>query len=88
MAINKLSSLPNQLPTVSQAREFLECVSHIRLISWILLGSMQHSCMMQNTAKFHLTQPIPLEANGHIAEHIQVNHNVNHINENFLELPH
>lgn len=33
---------------------------------------IQHSCMMQNTAKFHLTQPIPLEANGHIAEHIQV----------------
>ena len=57
---------------MSQAREFLECVSHIRLISWILLGSMQHSCMMQNTVKFHLTQPIPLEANGHIAEHIQV----------------
>lgn len=60
------------LPTVTQPKEFLECVSHIRLISWILLGSMQHSCMMQNTVKFHLTQPIPLEANGHIAEHIQV----------------
>ena len=60
------------LPSVSQAREFLECVSRIRLISWILLGSMQNSCMMQNTAKFHLTQPIPLEANGHLAEHIQV----------------
>lgn len=27
---------------------------------------------MKNTSKFHLTQPIPLEANGHIAENIQV----------------
>jgi len=74
-AVTKYLPWLYSLPTVSQAnsREFLECVSHIRLLSWILLGSMQHTVVMKNyPSKFHLTQPIPLEANGHIAENIQI----------------
>lgn len=71
-AVTKYLPWLYSLPSVSVAKEFLDCVSHIRLLSWLLLGSMQHSCMMKNTSKFHLTQPIPLEANGHIAENIQV----------------
>ena len=26
-------------------KEFLECVSHIRLLSWLLLGAMSHTMM-------------------------------------------
>lgn len=53
-------------------KEFLDCVAHIRILSWILLGSLQHSALLQHNSRFSLSQPIPLEANGHIAEHIQV----------------
>ena len=52
-------------------KEFIDCVAHIRCLSWILLGSLQHSALLHNNATF-LSQPIPLEANTHIAEHIQV----------------
>ena len=73
-AVTKYLPWLYSLPSVQQgAKEFLDCVSHVRLLSWLLLGSLQHSCLMQHTPHFHLTQPIPLEANGHIAEHIQVN---------------
>ncbi|RWS14223.1 protein unc-79-like protein [Dinothrombium tinctorium] len=61
------------LPSVQQGpKEFLDCVAHIRLLSWILLGSLQHSAVLQTHSSYSLSQPIPLEANGHIAEHIQV----------------
>ena len=65
------------LPSVQQGpKEFLDCVAHIRVLSWILLGALQHSALMAAlpVATDHVTncQPIPLEANGHIAEHIQV----------------
>ncbi|RWS30132.1 protein unc-79-like protein [Leptotrombidium deliense] len=61
------------LPSVQQgAKEFLDCVAHIRLLSWILLGSLQHSAVLHTHSSYTLSQPIPLEANGHIAEHIQV----------------
>uniref|UniRef100_T1KYI8 Uncharacterized protein n=1 Tax=Tetranychus urticae TaxID=32264 RepID=T1KYI8_TETUR len=61
------------LPSVQQGpKEFLDCVAHIRILSWILLGSLQHSALMQHHPSYSLSQPIPLEANGHIAEHIQV----------------
>ncbi|XP_074599916.1 UNC-79 domain-containing protein isoform X2 [Brevipalpus obovatus] len=61
------------LPSVQQGpKEFLDCVAHIRILSWILLGSLQHSALLQHNSRFSLSQPIPLEANGHIAEHIQV----------------
>ncbi|KAF8766719.1 Protein unc-79 like protein [Argiope bruennichi] len=50
-------------------KEFIDCVSHIRLLSWLLLGALIHSALMQTPS---VCQPIPLEANSHIAEHIQV----------------
>lgn len=52
-------------------KEFIDCVAHIRLLSWLLLGALMHSALLQNVASF-LCQPVPMEANGHIAEHIQV----------------
>ncbi|XP_035227755.1 protein unc-79 homolog isoform X3 [Stegodyphus dumicola] len=58
-------------PTTLQQgpKDFIDCVSHIRLLSWLLLGALIHSALMQTPSA---CQPIPLEANGHIAEHIQV----------------
>lgn len=47
-------------------------MAHIRLLSWLLLGSLQHSALLHTTSNYCISQPIPLEANGHIAEHIQV----------------
>ena len=51
-------------------REFLDCVAHIRLLSWMLLGAVNH------TLKFGYSDsvacmPIPLEASCHIADHVQ-----------------
>ncbi|OQR74278.1 protein unc-79-like [Tropilaelaps mercedesae] len=55
-------------------KEFTECVAHIRLLSWILVGALTHSALLggQHSHSTITCQPIPLEANGHIAEHIQV----------------
>uniref|UniRef100_A0ABD2WD08 Secreted protein n=1 Tax=Trichogramma kaykai TaxID=54128 RepID=A0ABD2WD08_9HYME len=56
----------------------MECVSHIRLLSWILLGSLAHIVTTSNNiffAKSHGTpsinyQSIPQEASCYIADHI------------------
>lgn len=63
------------LPSLQQGpKEFLECISHVRLLSWLLLGSLQHSALMKvhpNQSVCVASQPIPLEASTHIAEHVQ-----------------
>ncbi|XP_034946562.1 protein unc-79 homolog isoform X2 [Chelonus insularis] len=72
-----LSSAPSMLP--QGAREYVECIGHIRLLSWILLGSLTHSAMNLgvNAAHTHappvpVAQPIPQEVSCHVADHIQV----------------
>ena len=52
-------------------KEFLDCVSHIRLLSWLLLGAMSHT-MITAAKDGAPCQPIPLEASCHIADHIEV----------------
>jgi hypothetical protein len=52
-------------------REFLDCVAHIRLLSWLLLGSVNHTLRF-GVNESVISQPIPLEASCHIADHIQV----------------
>merc|ERR1719322_1416068 len=52
-------------------REFLDCVAHIRLMSWLLLGAVNHALKFEKTETI-ACQPIPLEASCHIADHIQV----------------
>ena len=61
---------PNTI-TTQGPKEFLECVSHIRLLSWLLLGAMSHT-MMVVPKDGAACQPIPLEASCHIADHIEV----------------
>lgn len=53
-------------------KEFIECIGHIRLLSWLLLGSLTHTAMQGNGTGQTLSQPIPNEASCQIADHIQV----------------
>lgn len=62
--ISNTSFLPNR------PKEFIECVSHIRLLSWLLLGSLTHNAVCPN-ASFPCL-PIPLDAGSHIADHLIV----------------
>ncbi|CAD5115352.1 DgyrCDS4332 [Dimorphilus gyrociliatus] len=52
-------------------KEFIDCVSHIRLLSWLLLGALTHTAVTRNQAPT-FCQPIPLDASCHIADHIMV----------------
>ncbi|XP_028922162.1 protein unc-79 homolog isoform X2 [Ornithorhynchus anatinus] len=51
-------------------KEFIECVSHIRLLSWLLLGSLTHNVVCLNSPSSCM--PIPLDAGSHIADHLIV----------------
>lgn len=79
--------LYNAPSTLQQGpKEFTECVSHMRLLSWLLMGSLTHTALMSHRggkigihgASVHLhlkqqtLQPVPQEASCHIADHIQV----------------
>ncbi|KAJ8981492.1 hypothetical protein NQ317_007018 [Molorchus minor] len=58
--------------TQQSPREFIECIGHIRLLSWLLLGSLTHTALQGNNNGQMLSQPIPQEASCQIADHIQV----------------
>ncbi|KAL7992646.1 hypothetical protein Chor_016902 [Crotalus horridus] len=45
-------------------KEFIECVSHIRLLSWLLLGSLTHNVVCPNSPS--TCMPIPLDAGSHL----------------------
>ncbi|XP_069494073.1 protein unc-79 homolog isoform X6 [Ambystoma mexicanum] len=51
-------------------KEFIECVTHIRLLSWLLLGSLTHSVVCLNSPSSCM--PIPLDAGSQIADHLIV----------------
>ncbi|XP_066975472.1 protein unc-79 homolog isoform X11 [Macrobrachium rosenbergii] len=72
-AIAKYLPWLNNPPTAVQQgqKEFIDCVSHIRLLSWLLLGGLTHTCLIGNSASM-ICQPIPPEASCHIADHIQI----------------
>ncbi|XP_030755941.1 protein unc-79 homolog [Sitophilus oryzae] len=53
-------------------REFVECIGHIRLLSWLLLGSLTHTALQGRNSIAMLSQPIPHEASCQIADNIQV----------------
>ncbi|KAM9466038.1 protein unc-79 homolog isoform 1-T1 [Clarias gariepinus] len=50
-------------------KEFIECVSHIRQLSWLLLGSLTHCVLHQGSTS---CMPIPLDVGSHIADHLIV----------------
>ncbi|KAM5129786.1 protein unc-79 homolog isoform 3-T3 [Mantella aurantiaca] len=51
-------------------KEFIECVTHIRLLSWLLLGSLTHGVVCPNSPS--ACMPIPLDAGSHVADHLIV----------------
>ncbi|XP_024081973.1 protein unc-79 homolog isoform X2 [Cimex lectularius] len=60
--------LYNAPPTIQQgSREFLECVAHVRLLSWLLIGALTHTALHTSPCL-----PVPQEATCHIADHVQV----------------
>lgn len=80
--------LYNAPTTLQQGpKEFTECVSHVRLLSWLLMGSLTHTAMTNSKRDhfgnashhphFHMTQQtvnaqaVPQDASCHIADHIQ-----------------
>ncbi|XP_066903218.1 protein unc-79 homolog isoform X4 [Halyomorpha halys] len=48
-------------------REFSDCVAHMRLLSWLLLGALTHTALHSSPCS-----PVPQEAACHIADHVQV----------------
>lgn len=48
-------------------REFSDCVAHMRLLSWLLLGALTHTALHSSPCL-----PVPQEAACHIADHVQV----------------
>ncbi|KAH9514228.1 Protein unc-79 [Bulinus truncatus] len=52
-------------------KEFIDCIGHIRLMSWLLIGSLTHTAITEGAAPISCL-PIPLEASCHIADHIMV----------------
>uniref|UniRef100_A0A8C5MYU6 Unc-79 homolog, NALCN channel complex subunit n=1 Tax=Leptobrachium leishanense TaxID=445787 RepID=A0A8C5MYU6_9ANUR len=49
-------------------KEFIECVSHVRLLSWLLLGSLTHGVVCMNSPA--PCMPIPLDAGSQVADHL------------------
>ncbi|XP_076392326.1 UNC-79 domain-containing protein isoform X3 [Megachile rotundata] len=67
-------------PSMAQqgAREYVDCIGHIRLLSWLLLGSLTHTAMFASSNNMHshgpsipTAQPIPQEVSCHVADHVQ-----------------
>ncbi|CAK9822552.1 Protein unc-79 homolog [Anthophora retusa] len=61
------------------AREYVDCIGHIRLLSWLLLGSLTHTAMYAANNNTHThgplipsAQPIPQEVSCYVADHVQV----------------
>ncbi len=61
---------PNTIATQAP-KEFLDCVSHIRMLSWLLLGAVNYT-LLAGCREGRTCQPIPLEASCHIADHVEV----------------
>jgi len=59
------------LPTNHQngAKEFVDCIDHIRFLSWILIGSLTHSALTRNKGTV-IAYPIPINCGHYIAEHV------------------
>ncbi|ESO85360.1 hypothetical protein LOTGIDRAFT_154853 [Lottia gigantea] len=52
-------------------KEFIDSIGHIRLLSWILIGSLTHTAIREGAAPISCL-PVPIEASSHIADHVMV----------------
>lgn len=53
----------------NRAKEFVDCIDHIRFLSWILIGSLTHSALTRNRGTV-ISYPIPINCGNYIGEHI------------------
>ncbi|XP_052767692.1 protein unc-79 homolog [Mya arenaria] len=72
-------------------KEFTDCIGHIRLMSWLLIGTLTHTAMTEGAACI-TCMPFPLDSSTFIAEHVlviltgfaeQSNTSVNHMSSLF-----
>ena len=54
-----------------RAREFVESVGHIRVLSWLLLGSLTHTAIARTSAHV-ISTPVPLSSSAVVADVITV----------------
>ena len=52
-----------------RAKDFVDCIDHIRFLSWILIGSLTHSGLTKNKGTV-ISYPIPISCGHYIGEHI------------------
>ncbi|XP_038110168.1 protein unc-79 homolog isoform X5 [Culex quinquefasciatus] len=88
-AVSRYLPWLNNAPSSLQQgpKEFTDCVGHMRLLAWLLMGSLTHTALLvgrrgghigQHGAAVHyhqhpsVSQPVPQESSCHIADHIQV----------------
>ncbi|XP_061398617.1 protein unc-79 homolog [Musca vetustissima] len=68
-------------------KEFTECVGHMRLLSWLLLGSLTHMALMQRRAAIHISptanQPTTTTTNPQTGGH----HPSSHPNSSHQPIP-
>ncbi|XP_063624654.1 protein unc-79 homolog [Cydia splendana] len=53
------------------SREVSECISRVRLVSWLVMGALCNACGGAGSEPQPLQQPVPQDANCHITDHIQ-----------------
>jgi len=53
----------------NRAKEFVDCIDHIRFLSWLLIGSLTHSGLTRNKGTV-ISYPIPINCGHYIGEHI------------------
>jgi hypothetical protein len=53
----------------NSAKEFVDCIDHIRFLSWLLIGSLTHSGLTRNKGTV-ISYPIPINCGHYIGEHI------------------
>ncbi|XP_052267084.1 protein unc-79 homolog [Dreissena polymorpha] len=59
------------LTTQQGPKEFTDCIGHIRLMSWLLIGTLTHTAMTEGAACV-TCMPFPLDVSTLIAEHVLV----------------
>ncbi|XP_061729504.1 protein unc-79 homolog isoform X3 [Cydia pomonella] len=53
------------------SREVGECITRVRLVSWLVMGALCNACGGAGSEPQLLQQPVPQDANCHITDHIQ-----------------
>lgn len=61
--IDCFKHLKNTIYDLPRPREFIDCVGHMRLLAWLLLGSLTHMALLQRRSTVHIV-PSPNAVGG------------------------